>query len=183
MTCKLFASPSFKLQYLDRSYMYKERLPVWSFARGCLPPSVYLSRHLHDKMDTRPSALPLRFCTLQTIKNRTTSGRTGNEASGMGLRSWLLVHVYLREYLLEPLGTHTINKPWTTYVIIAQNTKVNGWGTLTLDIAYMQKLAVGDRMPSATALTYFTELDHLLLTHCQCLTFLETGGRWSSLID
>ena len=31
--------------------------------------------------------------------------------------------------------------------------------TLTKVRTYMQKLAVGDRIPSATVLTYFTELD------------------------
>ena len=48
--------------------------------------------------------------------------------------------------------------------------------TLTKVRTYMQKLAVGDRIPSATVLTSFTELDHLLPTVNVSLFYRQVGG-------
>ena len=51
-----------------------------SFDGGSLPPSVYLGRYWHHSRDKMDQAFPLRFCTLQAIKNWTVE-RPENEAS------------------------------------------------------------------------------------------------------
>ena len=80
------------------------------FFRSGTPPPLCLPRwtqhHLHDKMD---QAFPVRFCILQTIKNRML-GRPGNEARVWVIHGFILTHYTKQRQLCEQCADCNVSK-------------------------------------------------------------------------